>query len=511
MKLTLLPTLGALALAASLASGASSAQTRCQYATIAALPLSYSGPGLEMTTVGSINGKPAVMLVDTGAVSVMLTEHGARRHKLALTSTSRTLSAVGGEVPVYKTVVNEVSIGASRAGKTSLQVIGEMGDPSVYDAAIGAPFLLQADLELFLANKELRMFRALDCSSDAFLAYWNPSASVVPFHWGFDGHLNPRFTVQINGKNASAMIDTGANLTSISLSTAKRLGIHPDKARIDRIEDARGWGKAPAARWRGAFKTFQVGQELIENAPIGIIDHDSGMAEVILGTDFLRAYRVLLSMSQKKLYLSYVGGLPFSTGQMVEPWIEAEAQGGNTDAQMRLARAYGAGVGVAKDEGAANAWFERAALAGNGHALLLTGRRLATEGQPKAAAQRLRAGLDKLPGLRDAALWLYTARVRSGEAGLAKSELAASAPADTLTLESLPLTGFYLGKFSADEVIKEYSLPSVDEAARCYASSTLNEWYDAHGIADRPAGLAALARQCTAGADGAKPAAAARP
>lgn len=467
----------------------------CEYRTIATLPLSYTGPGLQVTTVGSINGQAAPMLVDTGAYAVMLTESGATRHKLRLQESGREVEGVGGSAPVYTTTVKEFAIGSSRIGKTGLRVIGEHERSSPYDAIIGVPFLLQGDLEISLATKEIRMFKPVNCGY-AFLAYWNQSASVLPFDWGFDGHRNPRFTIKINGKSLSAMIDTGAGISSISRLAAKELGFRADAAHARKLDDVYGVGADATARWHAVFQRIQIGQEVIENAPLSVIDHQSSMSDIILGTDFLRAYRVLIAMSQRKIYVSYVGGQPFRTTQTVEPWLEQEAESGNTSAQLALAQIYTVGEGVA-DPAKAQAWLERAATAGEPHALLHTGRKLALEGQFDAGAQRMRMALDKLPGEHQGALWLYLARVRSGQAELARTELAARLPDDGIDLQSFPISGFYLGKFSAEQVLESVTKPGSDKEMKCYVFANMLAWYEAHQIAQRPPGLAALGAHCT--------------
>jgi len=56
------------------------------------------------------------------------------------------------------------------------------------------------------------------------------------------------------------------------------------------------------------------------------------------------------------------------------PWVEAAAESGLPEAQLRLGRMLLSGDGAAKDEGAAFAWFERAAEDGDAEALNMLGR-----------------------------------------------------------------------------------------------------------------------------------------
>lgn len=52
---------------------------RCTYVDVGSLPLRYVGESLVPAVEGTINGTPAVMLVDTGAFETSLTRNGATR------------------------------------------------------------------------------------------------------------------------------------------------------------------------------------------------------------------------------------------------------------------------------------------------------------------------------------------------------------------------------------------------------------------------------------------------
>lgn len=76
----LLPVL--LALSAQQAHAADNEAPRCRYIAIATLPVHYTGPYLEITTSGVIDGTPAQMLIDTGAYDSFLTRQGTERRNM---------------------------------------------------------------------------------------------------------------------------------------------------------------------------------------------------------------------------------------------------------------------------------------------------------------------------------------------------------------------------------------------------------------------------------------------
>ncbi|WP_312547685.1 aspartyl protease family protein [Massilia sp.] len=454
---------------------------RCRYVMVAKLPLQYTGPSLQVTTQGVIDGTPATMLVDTGSYDSFLTRTGTEKRGMKLSNLGRVAQGVGGHASIYQTWIREFVAGPARSERGQMLVLSDFGQPPSYDAILGAPFLLQTDLEISLATKEIKFFQPVDCG-DTHLAYWDAGALVVPFDSSFETTPTPEFTVLVNGLKMRAIIDTGATATTMSLAAAKRAGLQLDAPGVTPAGHAVGVGDVKVAYWHATFNTFQMGEEVIRNADIGVVDGKDKGVDVVLGDDFLRSHRVLFAMSQRKIYFSYVGGQPFEQHRKLESWIQAEADAGNGDAQMRVASMYARGERVAPDAAAAANWLEKAAVNGNGHANLFSGRALLIQGRALDAAPRLRLALDKLPSSRDAALWLYLARLRTGQAELGRTELTAAFARSQDGEWPAPVAAFYLGKSSAQQLLKQAMQDrELGRKRRCSAISAMKEWYEAQG------------------------------
>jgi predicted aspartyl protease len=458
----------------------------CTYVEVAKIPLHYSGPDLEITLDGEIDGTPAPMLVDTGAFESFMTRTGAERRNLTLLYTREYVDGVGGESGVMTTLVREFAVGPARAGKTAwMKVLSKTGFVPSFDAIVGAPFLMQADLEISLAEKQLKFFRPSGCK-DAFLGYWPSGAIDVPFLSGSRADMIPRVAVKVNGHELKAIIDSGSGSSWIRLDAARRVGLKLDAPGVSRASDTTGIGERKVAQWNAVLDSFSIGAETISKPELGILDTHGEIDDVVLGADFLRAHHVLFAMSQRKLYLSYVGGKVFSQSSDIEPWIRQEAEGGNADAQYVLATSYSAGDTAAQDQG--QAWLDKAASNGSPYANLALGRQMLRAGRYAEAVERLKPALDKLPAERFGALLLYLARLRGGgDPATARSELEATF-ARSEGAWPAPIGDFYLGRIDAGKLLSIAGKDrDLSRSRTCDAHTWLAEWHEAHAQQDQAA------------------------
>lgn len=472
----------------------------CIYVEVATLPVKYVGLGMEPTMPGSINGKPARMLMDTGAMVSGLTMGAAEKFGLSLAGTGQWVSGVGGDTRLYDARIDDITVGPTRSGRTTVRVIGAMGYKAPYDMIVGAKFLLQADLEMDLAGRQIKFFRPQNCK-DSFLGYWTrDKVVVVPYEWRYTQGDNPHFKVSVNGHELDAMIDSGAESTVIELAAAREAGLRLDAPEVKHLADIAGVGEGRVEHWTARFDKLTIGDETIVNAQIGVMEsHGIHIADLLLGRDFLRSHRVLFAKSQKKLYISYLPGTDafVSHPTSIEPWLQREADEGNPDAELRLANWYGSGAGGKKDPALATSWLDRAAAHGQPRAQLAVGRRLMLRGRDRDAIAPLRAALDQLPDEYQGALWLYIARLRADQGAPARQEL------ETMFKTNqdwpAPVARFYLGRLGADALFAQAAVAKTPELARrltCASTAAVADLYAAQGNTAEAAAVLAAHPDC---------------
>lgn len=326
----------------------------CLYMNLATVPVNTS-EGL-LTIKAGINGNATLMILDTGTLHSLLTKYEAEKLGLKLEHARQTATGDNGEAEMtYATFINDVSLDQFFWHRVTLGVVGKI--PDSYDAQAGADILLNGlnkDIEFSLANKEIKVFVPSDCSND-FLAYWDDHAFVVPVTDLSPSDPRQVVTVRINGHDMIALIDSGAPHSIINLDAAARLGITPKTPGVTEWKHADKLGKVQGKTWLAKIDSFSLGDEAIKNTKIGIADLwgptaieapfkaalrlkslespgapgvavQSGMSRIgqmksgisdtehpdmLLGADFLKSHRVLLAMSQRRLYFTYVGGKVF--------------------------------------------------------------------------------------------------------------------------------------------------------------------------------------------------------
>jgi predicted aspartyl protease len=198
---------------------------RCQLSQLATLPVRYTGPDLNLTIEGRIDGTPADMLIDTGSNGTILTRTATERRALPLRPTDGRAYGIGGAARIYSAQIKEFKAGPAAITNSRVRVLGDFGTAPSFEAILGAPFLLQSDLEISLATKEIKFFKPTNCDT-AHLAYWDENAVEIPFRWTSSRQANPEFKVLLNGKEVTAVIDSGASSTMMTRRAAEKAGLN---------------------------------------------------------------------------------------------------------------------------------------------------------------------------------------------------------------------------------------------------------------------------------------------
>lgn len=117
--------------------------------------------------------------------------------------------------------------------------------------------------------------------------------------------LRPWFRVSVNGPRVHATVVTDWAETAIDAKTAARLRLTPTMAGAQADGEVAGW-RAKQQKVTKVPADIAIGDYQVKQATVRIFDMDLSGEMMVLGADFLRAHRVLIAMSQRKLYITSV-------------------------------------------------------------------------------------------------------------------------------------------------------------------------------------------------------------
>ena len=302
--------------------GPAHGEASCQMQELGELPVTTDGNVLVDTQV---NGRPVKMIVDTGSAATFLMRPAAERLGLALRRHNNLeMYGVGGKDQGASARVKEFKV-ANLVGQDFDILVAGRHDMGVAEGVLGALFLMQTDVEFDFPHKMLRFFKPRNCKGDQ-VVYWGTAYSVAPMVGSTEGRIE--VSVLLNGKTTPAQMDTGATASVVTTQGAANAGLNPTSGDVSAHGPIHGLGAELVQSHVGVFPTFSFGDETIHNARLEIADLyqadkevqlDSHIptkvvdeANMLIGADFFRSHRVYVSLSQRKVYVSYVGGPVFS-------------------------------------------------------------------------------------------------------------------------------------------------------------------------------------------------------
>jgi len=314
--------IGALVLAST--SPAAQAASQCKLIRVADWPV-RSTQGVAIVDA-AINGQPIGVMLDTGSDTLILRSATDRLGLTRQQARGYRAFGIGGESHVEATLVEEFRIGQLARKDWRVMVAGERSAGSI-DLILGEDFFGQLDVEFDLPHNAVRLFQPKDCE-DTVLAYWATQGAgqveIAPYYGTGNRIIVP---VELNGRPLEAVLDSGAYASVLDESVAAQLGIKPDTPGVSFAGKGGGLGGKSVEFWIGPLRSFTIGNETISDTAIRFGDLWKDAKDVpiashlpqkigntpalLLGADFLRAHRVLVAHSQRKLYFTYEGGPVF--------------------------------------------------------------------------------------------------------------------------------------------------------------------------------------------------------
>lgn len=296
----------------------------CKLTQIGELPVKFEHN--QPLIQAEVNGRKVWFVADTGASKTLLFADAASRLGLRPKDADGVeFYGVGGVTRGQMVTLKELKLGKYSLDRPTLFVVGgSVRSEGDVVGVIGRDLFSRVEIELDLKAGVIRLIRAESCRN-ADLAYWSRDFAIAMLRRPGQGDGPFQVDVLLNGRRVSAEIDSGAVVSTVTAEAARYAGVRPKRAVAN--GSAVGFGPNAVATYTATFAKLEIGDESDGNVQLQIADLFRGTETqklgshiglqsddtpgMLLGADFLRAHRVLLSNSQNRMYFTYHGGRIF--------------------------------------------------------------------------------------------------------------------------------------------------------------------------------------------------------
>jgi predicted aspartyl protease len=282
---------------------AGSPEGACNLVWRADLPIE---PRDNLIFVGAMfDGRPATLVMDTGAERTTLTEAAVTRLGLRRDLRNPTSTVgIGGTSASYEAVLEDFSVGVFRLPSVERVRVGTFLLPEIAgiqaDGLLGADILLAFDLDIDLPSRRLTIYRARPCA-DSRPPWTVPYFSIEGVAMRRDRLVVP-FTV--NGVDGRAVLDTGAQRTVIRPEFAARGGVTQAMLDADPSSTMRGASREEVSFRLHRFETIRIGTETARGVALPVARLPGGEEDALIGGDFLHGRRIWLSAASHQVFFT---------------------------------------------------------------------------------------------------------------------------------------------------------------------------------------------------------------
>jgi predicted aspartyl protease len=272
----------------------------CELHMVTTVPLEVHNRLLVVPA--GINGKWVRLLVDTGAERTALSTTTADRLGLARDQDNMTkMTGVGGTYTAHDAIIPGLVLGGWRFPLERLPVNHlRLGPGLEVDGLLGADVLLAYDLDINVPEQTLTLYRPRRCPD--IRPPWTERADRVPGVRTFRDRL--LIPLSLDGVEGMAILDTGAQATTIGRGMAVRLGLTQDILSRDRVVEQHGAGPGSTAARLHRFTQLQVGPARAINPVLAVMPNDIGAGDALVGEDFINGHRIWMSFSNREVFIS---------------------------------------------------------------------------------------------------------------------------------------------------------------------------------------------------------------
>jgi predicted aspartyl protease len=280
----------------------------CPLVRLAEMPITARSNSLFVQA--TIDRQPVTLLVDTGAERTLLTESVVKRLELPrdFEHATRTFGIGGPTASWDAKLPTGLVLGGTHFPVDRVSVGRfDIGQSASADGLLGADILLAFDVDLDMRSGEIAFYRARRECPDAAPPWQEAYLPVIGVTTKRDRLLIP---FELDGMQGVGVLDTGAQLSSISERLAEQMGLGADDLAADRTVMAQGAAPRQVPVRIHRFHQLRVGPAVIEEPVLPVVPMSAGLGDALVGADFLRGRRLWLSFSTHRVFVTPLGQGP---------------------------------------------------------------------------------------------------------------------------------------------------------------------------------------------------------
>ena len=251
----------------------------------------------------AIDGLPVRLLIDTGAERTTLTEEAVQRLGLARDPHALTqMRGIGDATTSFDAKTHTLIFGTAQFSGLNMTV-GRFATNEIagatFDGLLGTDILASFDVEIDSAAGQVSLYRPRPCV-DATPPWALPYLII-------EGTGPPRgrmsLPIELDGIAGVAVLDTGAQITTVSERLALRAGVTANMLAQDPRSVAKGASPNVVAAHAHRFRDLRIGPTLVHAPMLAVLPMSDTRAEALLGGDYLHGHPVWLSFASRHVFL----------------------------------------------------------------------------------------------------------------------------------------------------------------------------------------------------------------
>jgi predicted aspartyl protease len=284
---------------------AAAASGGCGFTGRSTLPIVRLGPFAAVPS--TINDRPSLLVVDTGATHTVLSMDVARRNDVKVDPRRMVRSTGIGGTAIFPTGrVDRMMLGGIPVVQPEVTLIPAV---PLTDGNVGMDILGDIDLDIDMPDGRITLHRGRLCPGDG--PPWEAEAVEVPtvarMPRDGSGATRPRVLLvrmELDGVPALALLDTGAGRTVVSKAFAAKLGVgdallaQGPRLRLVGLSLDQGEGRT----WQ--FHEARFGGAVYPAPTMIVADLHEADFDLVVGMDFLARHRVWISYGARRIFVA---------------------------------------------------------------------------------------------------------------------------------------------------------------------------------------------------------------